>query len=501
MYRMHNTTVNWGLRMPRFRRPKDSNGERAETVMHPAAQYLRMSSEHQQYSIANQSAAMALYAAAHNLSIVRSFTDGAKTGVTIRNRKALQELLRVVEAGAADFTEILVYDVSRWGRFPDSDESAYYEFLCKRAGLHVRYCAEQFENDNSATSNLLKSLKRTMAGEYSRELSVKVSAGQRRLVSLGFWQGGPAPYGMARRIVDQFGRPKELLSDGQWKSISTDRVVLVPGCSEAVEVVRMIFDLYTKKRKSRHEIAELLNSSGKLLGRVPWTLPMLQKVLTNPVYKGAYAYGKHEVRDSRSRHTSPDRWLVREHAFQAIIPEKQWNEAAGRMREEVKPLVDAEMLEKLTALWRRRGKLNTDLINAAKDVPSVPAYCYHFGGLNQVYRLIGYPVEHDLSFVRAIRLSRQLRRLVCNEICETVKSIGGEAERLSTHGMLRLNQGTTIKVMVVKGLERPGLATVWRLLLGQELAADFVIFARLKAPRAPSLITSSFRQFQECGAH
>jgi hypothetical protein len=173
---------------------------------------------------------------------------------------------------------------------------------------------------------------------------------------------------------------------------------------------------------------------------------------------------------------------VREHAFQAIIPEKQWNEAAGRMREEVKPLVDAEMLEKLTALWRRRGKLNTDLINAAKDVPSVPAYCYHFGGLNQVYRLIGYPVEHDLSFVRAIRLSRQLRRLVCNEICETVKSIGGEAERLSTHGMLRLNQGTTIKVMVVKGLERPGLATVWRLLLGQELAADFVIFARLKAP-------------------
>jgi len=42
----------------------------------------------------------------------------------------------------------------------------------------------QFENDNSAISNLLKALKRTMAGEYSRELSVKVSAGQRRLVAM-----------------------------------------------------------------------------------------------------------------------------------------------------------------------------------------------------------------------------------------------------------------------------------------------------------------------------
>jgi hypothetical protein len=30
-----------------------------------------------------------------------------------------------------------------------------------------------------------------MAGEYSRELSVKVFAGQCRLVELGFRQGGP----------------------------------------------------------------------------------------------------------------------------------------------------------------------------------------------------------------------------------------------------------------------------------------------------------------------
>lgn len=40
-----------------------------------------------------------------------------------------------------------VYDVSRGGRFQDTDESAHYEFLCRRAEIAVPYCAEQFEND------------------------------------------------------------------------------------------------------------------------------------------------------------------------------------------------------------------------------------------------------------------------------------------------------------------------------------------------------------------
>jgi DNA invertase Pin-like site-specific DNA recombinase len=122
-----------------------------------------MSSEHQEYSIANQFAAIALYGAAQNIGIVRSFVDAGKIGTTIKRRAGLQELLRIVESGNADFTDILVYDVSRWGRFLDSDESAYYEYLCKRAGISVHYCAEQFKNDNSTTSNLLKALKRSSA--------------------------------------------------------------------------------------------------------------------------------------------------------------------------------------------------------------------------------------------------------------------------------------------------------------------------------------------------
>ena len=94
-------------------------------------------------------------------------------------------MLSDVAAKRADFDALLVYDVSRWGRFQDADESAHYEYMCRRAGVRVIYCAEQFDNDGSPLSALVKSIKRTMAGEYSRELSSKVFIGQCRLVELG----------------------------------------------------------------------------------------------------------------------------------------------------------------------------------------------------------------------------------------------------------------------------------------------------------------------------
>jgi DNA invertase Pin-like site-specific DNA recombinase len=90
-----------------------------------------------------------------------------------------------VENGQADFSALLVYDVSRRGRFQDVDESAYYEYVLKRAVILVHYCAEQSENDGIMSSSVLKTLKRLMAAEYSRELSVKVFAGLCRLIDRG----------------------------------------------------------------------------------------------------------------------------------------------------------------------------------------------------------------------------------------------------------------------------------------------------------------------------
>jgi len=81
-----------------------------------AAQYVRMSRDKQRYSIANQAAVIAAYAAARNLEIVRTYADEGETGLLIKNRAGLQRLIADVTSGKADFSHVLVYDVSRWGR-------------------------------------------------------------------------------------------------------------------------------------------------------------------------------------------------------------------------------------------------------------------------------------------------------------------------------------------------------------------------------------------------
>src|SRR5581483_8703776 len=215
-----------------------------QSVIMKAAEYVRMSTEHQQYSTENQRDKIRDYAKRRGLEIVCTYADEGKSGLRIDGRRALQRLIQDVESGTADFQVILVYDVSRWGRFQDADESAYYEYRCRRAKMAVHYCAEPFPNDGSITAVLLKALKRAMAAEYSRELSVKVFAGQARLTELGFRQGGMAGYGLRRLLVDQHNEPKSVLGPGETKSIATDRVILVPGPPDERAIVREIFDMY-----------------------------------------------------------------------------------------------------------------------------------------------------------------------------------------------------------------------------------------------------------------
>src|ERR1019366_1939302 len=233
-------------------------------------------------------AAIQRFAEAHGITIVRSFIDAGKSGVGIQGRDALQDLLRTVESGQPDFSTILVYDVSRWGRFQQPDEGAYYEFRCIRANITVQYCAEHFPTDNAPMSAVMKSLKRAMAGEYSRELSAKVFAGKCRLAEAGFRQGGPPGYGLRRLLIDQHGNPKGTLKRGELKSITTDRTLQILGPSEEVEIVREIYRMFVHDRIIPRVIAERLNQRGILseYGR-PWTRTMIQTMVTNPKYTGA----------------------------------------------------------------------------------------------------------------------------------------------------------------------------------------------------------------------
>jgi len=149
-------------------------GENGEIAEFRAALYVRTATQHPQYSTDTQSDKICDYASKRGLEIVRTYVDEGKSGLSIFGRTGLQNLLSDVESGRADFNLILVYDISRWGPFLDPDEGAYYEYICRRAGIEVTYCAEQFENNSTSVSTIVKAIKRSMADEYRRELSVMI---------------------------------------------------------------------------------------------------------------------------------------------------------------------------------------------------------------------------------------------------------------------------------------------------------------------------------------
>jgi DNA invertase Pin-like site-specific DNA recombinase len=121
-----------------------------------------MSTDHQEYSPVFQRQAIADYAVAHHIRIVRDYEGAGISGLTLRERPALIQLLLDVDSPQRKFTTVLVYDVSRWGRFQDVDEAAFHEYACRRAGVNVIQVAEPFENDGSPTTSVLKALKRAM---------------------------------------------------------------------------------------------------------------------------------------------------------------------------------------------------------------------------------------------------------------------------------------------------------------------------------------------------
>src|SRR5262249_15766594 len=159
--------------------------------------------------------------------------------------------------------------------------SAHYEFICKESGIKVAYCAEEFDNDGSLISSIVKNIKRVMAAEFSRELSAKVHAGAMRLARLGFKMGGPVGYGLHRIAVDEESRPKGLLADGERKFLSTDHVRVLPGTAHERAIVKWIFQEYLQGRSMAGIWRELnLRGVPTKSGR-PWSQLMIRGILRN----------------------------------------------------------------------------------------------------------------------------------------------------------------------------------------------------------------------------
>ena len=446
-----------------------------------AARYVRMSTDHQQYSTENQAEVIAEYAQTHNIEIVRTYADEGKSGLRLEGRDELKQLIDDVENGTADFQAVLVYDVSRWGRFQDADESAYYEYICKRAGIAVHYCAEQFANDGSPVSTIVKGVKRAMAGEYSRELSVKVFAGQCRLIEGGFRQGGAAGFGLRRMRVDKEGRPQGILERGQHKSLQTDRVILVPGPEDEVATVNRVYRLFVEDGLTETQIASVLNDEGIVtdLDR-PWTRASVHQVLTNEKYIGNNVYNRVSFKLKKRRVVNPpDMWVRADHAFEGIVPAPLFYAAQGIIRERSRRYSDDEMLAHLRRLYQQHGALSGVIIDEADNGPCSGAFRYRFGSLIRAYQLVGYTPDRDYRYIEINRRLRDMYPNVVATVINEMRQLGGDVDHDGKTDLLTINREFTVSLAIARCRETDAGSHRWTIRLDTGLAPDITVAVRM----------------------
>ena len=359
------------------------------------AYYRHSAQDRQENSIEIQQDQVRKFATDNGLEIIREFADKGKTGLCVEGRDAFNEMLHeYVEGEKEEFSFVLVLDVSRWGRFQETDLSAYYTGICLNHGKQVVYTTIGFPKENDLLHGLHLSIERYRAAYYSRELSGKVWKGCAKIASSGYWAGGSAPYGTHRLLLDEGRHPVRILKLGEHKAIHNQRVTLTHGEDSEVETVRNIFNSFVTEHKEQDEIADALNSVGiPSPGGVQWSKGSVDSILRDEIYAGAMVWNKTSQKmHSKSQKNPTSEWIRAETAFDPIVPREIFAMAQRilREREEARLLMYSEdgMLAKLKSLYERYGMFNAKLIHGSNDMASSATYAARFHSLDRAYQQI-----------------------------------------------------------------------------------------------------------------
>lgn len=359
------------------------------TAKKAVAYYRHSSQDRQENSIPIQREQVREFAEKHNIEIIREFADHGKSGLSTESRDGFNEMLKCVEE--EDFDYVLVFDVSRWGRFQDTDLSAYYTGRCQEYGKQVIYTIFGFPKDG-LEHGLRLFLGRYGAANYSRELSDKVKKGCVKISQQGFRAGAPPPYGLHRLLLDEQRKPVQILNPGQRKSIQNQRVTLAPGDKREIAVVRNIFNAFVKKKFEEKEIADFLNHENiPSPGGKKWTAGTICSILTNEQLIGVLVYNKTSQKlQSPTKRNPREEWIRKEDAFPGIIDKNIFIQARkiieARKAEREQKYSSEEMLANLEKLYSRYGMITAKMVSANKGMASVSTYRGHFGSLDMAFQ-------------------------------------------------------------------------------------------------------------------
>ena len=190
-----------------------------------------------------------------------------------------------------------------------------------------------------------------MAGEYSCQLSVKVFAGQCRLIELGFRQGGPAASDFGGGSSTVPVRRKGNCHEGNRRAFKPTALCWCLDRSRKSRPYRWVYRAFVEEGRSSARSRTRLTLRGFVLdlGR-PWTRGTVHQLLINEKYAGDNVENRVSCKLHGDRvHNGRDMWVRREGAFEAVVDRLVFDAARVIILERSRRLTDDEMIEAFRA--------------------------------------------------------------------------------------------------------------------------------------------------------
>jgi len=276
-----------------------------------------------------------------------------------------------------------------------------------------------------------------------------------------------------------------VLADGERKSVTTDRITLVPGPEEEVRAVRKAFKLFVSHALSEARIAAYLNERN-ILTRAGnrWCQKTIHDMLTNPKYAGDLAYNRTLVRMGSSPIKNPrDKWTYVPDRFQPIISREVWDQAQDVFNDRAEHSQEGKMLAGLRTLLTKHGRLGYDLIDAEPGMPSAQTYYKKFGSMIEVYRRVGWSADRRYRQIASRPEVRACRSALEDAITRKIAAVADDFSKDTKIPLWTVNGEISIYVALVAPTECQRRRLVWKFRRKfhgrRDVDADVLVIARL----------------------
>lgn len=256
-----------------------------------------------------------------DISIVSIREDDGYTG-TDYDRPAFQAMMDDIRSGVVNC--VVVKDLSRFGR-EYINAGKYIDRLFPYYGVRLIAINDNIDTVSKNSSDDLSIIfKNLMNDNYCRDISVKIRSQLQVKRKQGEFIGAFAPYGYEKSeekrnqlVVDSYAA--EVVKDiFRWKLEGYN----LDAIARKLNQQRILSPMEYKKSKGLP-----YKTSFKKKVKAEWTAVAVRRIVTNPVYVGTLIQGVRTRPNYKIKTVvvnEEDKWVVIEHAHEAIIEPKQF---------------------------------------------------------------------------------------------------------------------------------------------------------------------------------